>query len=536
MTLLAEELTTGNLIVNGTFDDGTNGWTISDQAVRINDCCPGGHDLEFGGSGGSIEQSFNLINNSITQTMLDQNPVTLNSSVEVQNGECGVAQCWGGSGPADPFTIRLQIRDENNNVLAVTTQERFNVTGINGKDFTDSVTYSGVGSNIGNIFISGSDSNNRYLGGPNLDNIVTTMTYNDEVELLSVAQTQELNTTFENIEEVIETRIEQVEFEPIEEIIFIPFEEPEILIETFEEISIQEITTEEINTGIINVFNLTAPGEITEVAEIEELEELPEISMEVQTYEEPQTIETFTAEVEGAEEITETEQTLNNETENETVEEIENAGGGNEPEPGTESNENSVAGNTRESAPESELVARNESETQTENSEQETAETEPEPGEGGRDAEDPEPRQTETDVASNETESADTDAVETSSQDQGGISIDIANVQDQVAKQIKSIDKQIVATQMIVAKVMQANNKMIDSYGSLNENIFNNQLEIDGGTLDDFYTRDYSDDRELYAEIQNSYSDSMAEYTRKVEEATANRIRAEEELKIIRGY
>ena len=54
--------------------------------------------------------------------------------------------------------------------------------------------------------------------------------------------------------------------------------------------------------------------------------------------------------------------------------------------------------------------------------------------------------------------------------------------------------------------------------------------------MDDFYTRDYSDNRNLYAEIQNPYNDRMAQYQKKVEDAVANRIRAEEELKIIRGY
>ena len=142
---------TGNLITNGTFDNGSTGWTTSGDVQVIGDCCPGGHDLEFGDSG-STEQTFDLIDTHITQPMLD-NGITLNSSVEVQNGECGVQGCWGGSGPADSFTIRLQIRDENSNVLATTTQERYNVTGINGENFTDSVTYTGIGSNIGNIYI-----------------------------------------------------------------------------------------------------------------------------------------------------------------------------------------------------------------------------------------------------------------------------------------------------------------------------------------------------------------------------------------------
>ena len=149
--------TTENLITNGTFDNGTTGWTLSGDAQRIGDCCPGGHDLEFGDSG-SIEQTFDLIDTHITQPMLD-NGITLNSTVEVQNGEGGVGSWAPNRGGADTFTIRLQIRDENQNILATTTQERTDVTGINGENFTNTVSYTGTGSNYGNIFISGSDAN-----------------------------------------------------------------------------------------------------------------------------------------------------------------------------------------------------------------------------------------------------------------------------------------------------------------------------------------------------------------------------------------
>ena len=236
---MAESQTTSNLITNGNFNNGTTGWTLQGDAQRIGDCCPGGHDLEFGDSG-SIEQSFNLTSDVITQPMLN-NGITLNSSVEVQNGECGVSGCWGGSGPADTFTIRLQIKDSDSNVLATTTQERTNVTGINGKDFTDSVSYTGIGSNIGNLFISGSDGNSpANLGGPNLDNISVTMTYDDTV--LSVSQSAIIATAFEEIEEVLSTEIETIEFIPLEEIVFEVFEEPEMIIEIFEEIYIEELS------------------------------------------------------------------------------------------------------------------------------------------------------------------------------------------------------------------------------------------------------------------------------------------------------
>ena len=275
LTLFAEELTTNNLITNGTFDNGTTGWTLSGDAVRINDCCPGGHDLEFGDSG-SIEQSFNLITDTITQPMLD-NGITLNSSVEVQNGECGVAQCWGGQGGADSFTIRLQIRDSNNEILATTSQTRTNVTGINGKDFQDTLSYTGINSNIGNILISGTDANApASLGGPNVDNISVTMTYDDTV--LTATQTQEL----QEIEEIISF----IETEPIE------------FTELFEEVTVQEFIEEEYHFEIL-----------TEMVELKEEEKFVEESIVLEIYEEPETEQEVATEIESEEIVVAEEQT-----------------------------------------------------------------------------------------------------------------------------------------------------------------------------------------------------------------------------------
>jgi hypothetical protein len=275
LTLFAEELTTNNLIINGTFDNGTTGWTLSGDAVRINDCCPGGHDLEFGDSG-SIEQSFDLITDTITQPMLD-NGITLNSSVEVQNGECAVAQCWGGQGGADSFTIRLQIRDSNNEILATTSQTRTNVTGINGKDFQDTLSYTGINSNIGNILISGTDANApASLGGPNVDNILVTMTYDDTV--LTATQTQEL----QEIEEIISF----IETEPIE------------FTELFEEVTVQEFVEEEYHFEIL-----------TEMVELKEEEKFVEESIVLEIYEEPKAEQEVATEIESEEIVVAEEQT-----------------------------------------------------------------------------------------------------------------------------------------------------------------------------------------------------------------------------------
>ena len=280
--LLANSDTTGNLITNGTFDNGTTGWTLSGDAQRIGDCCPGGHDLEFGDFG-SIEQSFNLIDDSVTQSMLD-NGITLDSTVEVQNGEGGVGSWAPNRGGADTFTIRLQIRDEDQNVLATTTQERTNVTGINGKDFSDSVTYTGTGSNIGNIYISGSDANApARLGGPNVDNISVTMTYDPVV--LTTEQTLEIANVFTSVSE-LEEEVSIIEFIPIEELTFTEYIEPEIEPISFIEFVMEEFAQEEISVGIVNIF-----------------EEI--------TYEEPETIESFATEVESFEEIVEESESTN---------------------------------------------------------------------------------------------------------------------------------------------------------------------------------------------------------------------------------
>ena len=225
-TISAEEITTNNLITNGNFETGnSNGWTTTGDVQVLGDCCTlnnvaSNYDLEFGDSG-SIEQQFNLSSDTITQNMLN-NGITLNSTVEVQNGECGVSGCWGGSGAADSFTITLKIKDASGNVLATTTNVRTNVTGINGANFQDTLIYTGENSNLGNLNIAGTDANApSNLGGPNLDNINVTMTYDNVVIATEIKE--EIKEIEEEINEVIKNFIyetfkeESIEFETMPE-------------------------------------------------------------------------------------------------------------------------------------------------------------------------------------------------------------------------------------------------------------------------------------------------------------------------------
>jgi len=290
----AEEITTGNLITNGNFETGnSNGWTTSGNVQVLNDCCElngvsSNYDVEFGDSG-SIEQDFNLSTNTITQNMLD-NGITLDSSMDAQNGECGVAGCWGGQGNADTFTNVLTIKDSDGNTLASNTTIRTDVTGIDGAIFTDRLIYNGTGSNVGNINISGSDANApANLGGPNIDNISVTMTYDTSV--LDDDIVDEIGEVFEDLEDVFEY-IEFVEIEQMFEEMVTFFTEPPVL----EEI----IPEEELSFEPMLAMVEEMPMEEEAIAE-EIMEEIIEEEMVEEEIIEEEIIEESTTEEESKE-------------------------------------------------------------------------------------------------------------------------------------------------------------------------------------------------------------------------------------------
>ena len=375
-----------------------------------------------------------------------------------------------------------------------------------------------------------------------------------EHSLLSVEQQSTISEINETIDETIQQQVETVEFIPIEEFTFEVYEEP--VVQMFEEIYIEEIAKEEINIGTINVFK--------------------EIPMEV-AYEEPKTIETFSTEIQNFEERIETTESFNNTPTSEVIQEFfaeetiietsnssrisqretpleevrggaeertsieETAGTGNESAPReneeritTESREESTVAESTPEAVEQTESNTPEPEAETTVASEEVNEaigegetTDSESGNGG----------TET-VASREDalESRDNEVEE--SRDSGNTTVNtetisIEAIEKKVNETIKRVDQRLIATSLIVARAMQSP-VSLDSYSKTNNNIFNNQLNIDGGSYDD--QREYVDLRDIYVENQSIYNDSMAQRQTNIQKSIDEVIRAEEHLRRIRGY
>ena len=112
-------------------------------------------------------------------------------------------------------------------------------------------------------------------------------------------------------------------------------------------------------------------------------------------------------------------------------------------------------------------------------------------------------------------------------------SIQVEDVAKQVAQTIKELDQQLVVTSNIVASLMVTSN--LDSYTNMNQDILIQPL-IDGGNIDEYFQRNYSDGRNIYSETQVSYKDPVFLYQTKVQETVDEVIRAKEHLRRIRGY
>ena len=350
LTTSAEEITTGNLLPNGT-GSASNLQSVDNTIPKVQSSCSSFtsvnttctnsnwnyQEVEVGSTSsgtGTLNYQGSLVNvatgdETSTQAMLD-NGVTLDSTTIIQNCE------WSGSSSAcgqaqsgrDIFKTTVKILNSDGEVLSQVDQIRNTDSGYyaNAHKYTDQVIYNGSGSNKFDWTWTGIDGDSTPvdLGGPNLLGAKLTMTYDNTVIANEIIE--EIEDIFEELQEEI---FEEFTFEYIEEmfeeftLIAPPMEE--VMEEEFEEITfepmlivmekmpMEEIMEEEmiIEEEIVmeeeistSFFSMMLPQEEEIYEETEEIiaSFLPMVSQEEETFTEEKITGTGSIRMESTEE------------------------------------------------------------------------------------------------------------------------------------------------------------------------------------------------------------------------------------------
>jgi len=523
LSLFAEQ--TGNLLSQ---DFSSNNWSGTNQSSLHGTGTVAGVDSKY------IESTISLSDNLSLNQINGGWTSTLGSDI------------WSWNNNDQTTTMKQTITNADGEV---TTQIRniSTTSSDNYTTYTDSYTQ-GINSqsdyDIAVRFSFDESSNSIYHYATDLKNPTLTI----EHSLLNTSQVEQISTISENIVELVSNFKEEEILVEIQEIEMPMFEEIYIEEETisFAEIISEfffEQNTEEINTGIIEIY---------EVVDYDIEENFQEVTTEIQEFKEIP--ETGNLEFEQTETITET---ITEELYAESREEItQDIIGEPEEQPIRESDTIQVAESSNEEPRESiqgKTEERDEpvTETASESNEPSTTDVAEEPKES--DVQETETVESEsnneTRTATNESETSDseneqqvsesnvdseTDTNSTEVSEKTIESISVEKIATKVAEVVKGIDKQLVVTNIIVAKAMQSKIN-IDSYSSINNNLFNNQVIMNGGTYDEL--REYVDNRNIYQQSQVIYNDDFSKYQKKIDDARAERIRAVNNLdRIINGY
>ena len=484
----AEDITTGNLLPNGT-NNASNYQSVDSTIPNVTtngfnttgNIRNWGQELETTGTGG-INVTGSLVGITTGDDTTDQdklnNGVTLNSTTVVQNCEYQGSnwQCGQAKPGQDTYTTTVSILDENGNVLSTVNQVRNNDAGYgsNAHKYTDSVTHTGTGSNqfywAWEGVDLGYDTYNTNLGGPNLLGAKLTMTYDNVVVQPEI------------IEEIIEIIEEFYEWEE-------QFEEP-----TF--IPIMEIPIEIIEE--FEVLEELALEELTPLPNLEEaFEELEE------EFEEVEILQVF-----GGPEIVE------------------------EPEETQEELSGTVT--------EEEIIAMEEEEVNEPNEPTSTTKVSEIPTESEESVVEDKPTETSTAKVEEVKEESEVESsvdadVEVTTQE---FSVDVSDVEAKVSATVASVSKQLQIVSVVAARALTQNQADLSSYTNQNANLFDVRQLYQGNNYTDTRTLDeYAVD--VYTEQNNkliamSGNDPVLKYQREVENARLRRIQLERELEILR--
>ena len=502
----AETATSGNLLPNAgdgvntnvqnsnsTIDgiDSSTGFTLD----GITDYSQSYNELEAQGTG-TVSATGSLLDITTTKqtggsftTTADSldGGVTLNATTEVQNCEWTGSsyQCGQHSNGQDSFSTTIKILDENNNVLSITTMTRNNDAGYrqDTHTYTDSATYTDIGSRKWDWKWTGIDGNNSSATGavgPNLVGASLTATIldiaytpiseeteeqlEDTNEQLELAQ-EELEDLFENMEDVNFEQLEELQFNApiIEELEIEEIQIEELAIafeETFKEILIEENLIEEFETALIEE-SLTEEEFFEEMTNIieEEFEELmPSTAMkEEEIIEMEVTEEEITNEEEVAtEELEETKQEENVKQEEVKEEETETSNAN------TETNAKTEDDSEESMETEQEGESSSEESTMDENTEAEGSETE-----------------------TNNEEAVDDEAAGDDRQENDeidSVNVKVKRIIAKLEKTLKSVDDQVKAVQYVTLKGIQSGAADLSSYKVQMQDT----IKLNDGNLDFF--------------------------------------------------
>ena len=546
LILIAE--TTGNLLPQQFFNNnqGHGGWNCNDPSHNH------GNSTVAAVHGDFIEN---------TVTLGD----TLNQS-EINGGWTSTlgADIWGWNQYDQQVKMTQTITDSNG---TITTQIRdVAIPGCSGyncssyETYTDSYTQGLNSQNDYTIkarfdFTESSQSTSHRA--VDLKNPILTIEYS----LLDTTQVAELKTMSETVYNTVED-IDFYEYVPEEEFKFEMTEQPIMEMSIMEEFYFEPQAIEELNAGVVDVFQEIGYDNQTTLEEISTEIKVEKIYIEAPTESFNDTptniIEEFFAEERQTEfQTTDTSRIVESEpireevssradgeisserSENIATEEVSRTENGNSP---TESEERVVAEPREESTvAETTPEAVEQTESVTPGTETEDTIVAEEVDDSDREGEaggsEPTDERTEVATSGEETlESRDTSVEDSRTEGTVRVSnqtITVESIEKKVNEILTRIDQRLVATSLIVARAMESPLSM-DNYGNTNNNIFNNQLNIDGGTYDD--QTEYVDTRDIYAQNQNTYNDPVAKSQKILQESIDNRIRAEEHLKRIRGY
>ena len=292
-SLSAEETTTDNLLTNNTFDENTDGWTLSDTDVKrdANSYSDAGNSptVRFNGQTSTISQLVSL-------TGIEQGKEIKSYTLKYNGYGCGnTATGWCTAGGDDTIVTNITFTD------GTTTEISSHTIAVPYEDawthhtFTKSINDTFLTGEVAiNFELSGVDTgNSTHWLGPITDNYEFLLTYDDYIA--PVVEPVVVEPIIEEIVVIEETMIgglelsTEVTLDLIQEIrVEIP--QMEIDIPEVQPVAVIDISMPDISIDIPTQIEM--PVDMPDMIEVEPIQEIQEIQVQDTPQQQPEMVET----------------------------------------------------------------------------------------------------------------------------------------------------------------------------------------------------------------------------------------------------